>query len=158
MLEVQTEEHHKESVRGHMMRPDLPGFGKVIERYQSNGYKDYTQYNKYKHTRCGFYVPKTEKVLLDQPCIITLNGDVETLIIDAERTIVNGNNKDIGTIKIETSSTSFLETSDRLTKIMIVDANIFKLDCFNAQNLCIIDCNIKQKLFEKTNHIMEITS
>jgi len=151
-------EKDKETFYNHMIRPDMPGFGPVIDRYQNNGYHDITEYETYKDCRCGFYLGNYDNdVVINRPCIVTLTSDFDNhLFIKAERTIIYGANYKAKNISIFTDDDSFMETGTCVGKVMFIDLAIDNLDIKDSINIAFINTTVKSKNIVNTTSIVEV--
>ena len=80
MIKNMVEEHHKETPRGHLLRADIPGPGKVLARYLENGEQTWEEYESNPNKRCVVNVPTNlDKVKLIRPNLYRLHNDIKQI-------------------------------------------------------------------------------
>ena len=159
MIKNMVEEHHKETPRGHLLRADIPGPGKVLARYLENGVQTWEEYESNPNKRCVVNVPTNlDKVKLIRPNLYRLHNDIKQIDIASERAFIDANNFNIDLITAHTNDWSFIDTADELAKILIADGNIKNLDCDGVSTIFVIDCKVKKYTTKNVKGLVRIES
>ena len=143
MIKNMVEEHHKETPRGHLLRADTPGPGKVLARYLENGVQTWEAYKSNPDNRCTVDIPKdVDTVTLTRPNLYRLHGNIGTINIASERVFIDANNFHIQLLNAETDENSYIDTADRIVKILVADAKITVLKFKNVSTIYLVDCKV----------------
>jgi len=159
MIKNMVEEHHKETPRGHLFRADTPGPGKVLARYLENGVQTWEAHKSDPDKRCTVDIPKdVDTVTLTRPNLYRLHGNIGTINITSERVFIDANNFHIQLLSAHTDENSFIDTSDRIVKLLIADAKITVLSLKNVSTIYLVDCNVLTPELEDIKGLVRIAS
>ena len=159
MIKNMVEEHHKETPRGHLLRADIPGPGKVLARYIENGEQTWEEHQSNPDKRCTVNIPKdVDTITLNRPNLYRLNSDIEKIVVASERVFIDANNFHIQLLTAETDKNSFLDTADRIVKILVADAKITVLKFKNVSTIYLVDCKVLTPLLEDVKGFVRIDS
>ena len=153
------EEHHKETPRGHFLRADIPGPGKVLARYLENGEQTWEEHESNPNKRCTVNVPKDiESVTLIRPNLYRLHSNIKKVKVASERVFIDANYFDIDLLTAHTNDWSYIDTAEEIAKLLVADANIQTLDLNGVSNIFLIDCKVEEYALTNTKGLLRIES
>ena len=109
--------------------------------------------------RCTVDIPKdVDTVTLTRPNLYRLHGNIGTINIASERVFIDANNFHIQLLNAETDENSYIDTADRIVKILVADAKITVLKFKNVSTIYLVDCKVLTPLIEDVKGLVRIDS
>ena len=103
-------------------------------------------------------IKDVDTITLNRPNLYRLHSDIEKIYVASERVFIDANNFHIQLLTAETDKNSFIDTADRIVKILVADAKITVLKFKNVSTIYLVDCKVLTPLLEDVKGFVRIDS